>query len=153
LIPHAHAPGKGVLTAEEAAREYRAVPIGFVRSPFGNLGEAPRQGRDAEIESRVEILEPYREALEGIEASERIQLVCWLHRSARDLLRVRPRGDPAAPLTGVFATRTPNRPNPIAVYVVRLLEVRGTVLRVSGLDALDGTPVLDLKPHVPRLDE
>lgn len=146
--PKAH---KGALPREAGA--YRVVPIGFVRSPFTSPGDAPPQGRDADAECLIEVLDAYGEALEGLSSRERIQVVCWLDRAARDALRVRPRGDPAAPLTGVFATRTPHRPNPIAVYVARLLEVRGTVLRVSGLDALDRTPVLDLKPHVPRLDE
>ncbi|MBI5015629.1 MAG: tRNA (N6-threonylcarbamoyladenosine(37)-N6)-methyltransferase TrmO [Deltaproteobacteria bacterium] len=133
--------------------EFRLVPIGFVRSPYRRPEDAPHQGREAPAECRLEILEPYRAALEGIASRERLLVLCWLDRAPRDVLQVRPRGDPTAPLTGVFATRSPRRPNPIAAYVARLLEVRGTVLRVSGLDALDGTPILDLKPYVARLDE
>lgn len=145
MIPDRRGEGKD-------AGGFLAVPIGYVRSPFASPGEAPRQGRDAGVEATIEVLEPFREGLRGLAGRDRLLVICWLDRAPRDVLWVRPRGDPAAPLAGVFATRSPARPNPVAVYAVRLLDVRGAALRVSGLDALDGTPVLDLKPFVERLD-
>lgn len=132
---------------------FQVVPIGVVRSPYRNPEEAPSQGREGAVEATIEIDGAYRQGLEGLEGRDRVVVVCWLDRAPRDVLRVRPRRDPTAPLTGVFATRSPARPNPLAVYVARLLEVRGGTLRVTGLDALDGTPVVDLKPFVARLDE
>lgn len=133
--------------------DWELVPIGRIRSGLQRLREAPRQGRDAGWVAEVEIDPRYAEALEGIERWERLRVTCWLHRAARDVLTVQPRGDPCAPLTGVFATRSPSRPNPLAAYTVELLSRRGNVLEVRGIDAVDGTPVIDLRPHVPRLDE
>lgn len=132
---------------------YEIVPIGRVRSPFRDPGEAPRQGREAAVESIIEVEPAYLEALEGVDQWERLMVVCWLHRADRGRLKVHPRMNPKNPLTGVFATRSPSRPNPLAIYTADLLEVRGTALRVRGLDALDGTPVVDIRPHISRLDE
>lgn len=129
------------------------VTIGYVRSALKDRDAAPRQGRDEAGEAWIEVFEPYADGLLGLEERERILVICWLHLSDRGALLLHPRGEPSAPLTGVFSTRSPNRPNPLAVYPARLLEVKGRWLRVSGLDAVDGTPVVDLKPHVPRLDE
>ena len=131
---------------------YELVPIGRVRSPVASVEEAPRQGRDAGTVAEVQILPQYAEALAGIERWARVRVTCWLHRASRDVLGVHPRGDPSSPLTGVFATRSPSRPNPLAVYTVDLLERRDTTLVVAGIDAVDGTPVVDIRPHVPRLD-
>lgn len=128
------------------------VPIGVVRSPLNDPAEAPRQGREAGIEAEIEVFPQFAEALQGIGVRERLLVVCWLHRSRRDLLQV-PAKDGAAPPRGVFSTRSPNRPNPLAVYPVELLSVCGNRLRVRGIDAVDGTPVVDLKPRVPRLDD
>jgi L-fuculose-phosphate aldolase len=132
---------------------YSLVPVGYVRSPFKEPEEAPRQGRDAGTEVVIEVEPAFVEALAGIEESARLQITCWLHLAARDRLRVHPRGDPETPLKGVFATRSPLRPNPIAVYTADLIEVRGNTLRVRGIDAVDGTPVVDIKPHARRLDD
>lgn len=132
---------------------YSLVPVGRVRSTFVTTGEAPHQGRDEAAEAVIEVEPRYREALEGIERWERLQIVCWLHRADRTALRVHPRSNPDNPLTGVFSTRSPLRPNPLALYTADLLEVRGTALRVRGVDAIDGTPVVDIRPHIPRLDD
>ena len=128
-------------------------PVGRIRSSIGKPDDAPHQGREAGIEAAVEILPEYEEALEGIEGCRRIVIVCWLHLAGRSTLKVHPRGDPGKPLTGVFATRSPLRPNPLAIYTAELLEVRGTTLLVRGVDAVDGTPVIDIRPHAPRLDD
>lgn len=130
-----------------------AVPVGYVRSGLKDRGRAPRQGRDAEVKARIEILAPYLKAIDGIQHWSQLLVTCWLHLADRDTLTVHPKGDLNAPLTGVFGTRSPARPNPVAVYTVDLLEVEGNILFVKGIDAVDGTPVLDIKPHVHRLDD
>jgi L-fuculose-phosphate aldolase len=135
------------------AERYEIVPIGRVRSPFRDPGEAPRQGREAAVEATIEVEPAYLDALEGIDRWKKLLIVCWLHRADRGRLKVRPRLNPDNPLTGVFSTRSPSRPNPLAIYTADLLEVRGTALRVLGLDAVDGTPVVDIRPHISRLDD
>ena len=128
-------------------------PIGRVRSPFKDPSEAPHQGRDSGSEAVVEIDAAYAEALDGIDDCESVVVLCWFHRSRRDLLRVHPRGDEGNPLRGVFATRSPLRPNPVGIYTAKVLERDGTRLKLLGIDAVDGTPVIDIKPHVHRLDD
>ena len=127
-------------------------PIGVVHSLLRDPADAPRQGREAGIEAEIEVFPEYAAALQGIGERPRLLVVCWLHRSRRDLLQVPPR-DGAGPPRGVFSTRSPNRPNPLAVYPVEVLSVNRNRLRVRGIDAVDGTPVVDLKPRVPRLDD
>jgi L-fuculose-phosphate aldolase len=134
-------------------RAYRLVPVGYIRSPIKNREDAPRQGRDVGVEVSVDVLPDYRSALEGLERWPQIQVVCWMHLAPRDVLQVVPKGDPSLPLTGVFATRSPTRPNPFAIYTVDLLEVSCTGLQVRGVDAVDGTPVVDIRPHIHRLDD
>jgi tRNA-Thr(GGU) m(6)t(6)A37 methyltransferase TsaA len=101
----------------------------------------------------IEILPPYSCAMEGIGQWAQLQVICWMHLADRDTLAVHPRGDSSVPQTGVFSTRSPTRPNPVAVYTVDLLSVKGNTINVRGLDAVDGTPVLDIKPYVQRLDD
>jgi len=134
-------------------RSFTVVPVGTVRSLFSRPEDAPFQGRDAGAEAAIEIDPAYAEALAGIGENDRLIVVCWLHLAGRDRLTVRPRGDSSKPQRGVFATRSPLRPNPFAIYTVDLLELRGRRLRVRGIDAVDGTPVLDIRPHRPGLDE
>ncbi|MDF1526694.1 MAG: tRNA (N6-threonylcarbamoyladenosine(37)-N6)-methyltransferase TrmO [bacterium] len=129
------------------------TPVGYIRSDVTERGQAPRQGRDADLDARIEILTPYTEALSGIGQWSQLLVICWMHLANRDILDVHPRGNTNAPLTGVFGTRSPARPNPLAVYTVDLLSVDGNVLHVKGIDAIDGTPVLDIKPHINRLDD
>jgi len=129
------------------------VPVGFVRSPLRSVEEAPRQGRDAGTVATIEMLPAYGEGLAGLAPGMRLLVVCWMHLTSSAALLLRPRGDPDAPVTGVFATRSPSRPNPLAIYTVDLLDVQGLRLEVRGIDAVDGTPVVDLRPHRPRLDD
>ncbi len=130
-----------------------AVVVGHVRSPLSNRASAPRQGRDTAQEAFIEVLQAYGEALEGIGGWDQLLVTCWLHLAPRNILKVHPKGDTTKPLSGVFGIRSPARPNPIAVYTVDLLKVDGSRLHVRGIDAVDGTPVLDIKPHVRRLDD
>lgn len=132
---------------------YTVVPVGFVRSATTDPALAPKQGRPAGAEAVIEILPAYEEALDGIREGDELLVLCWMDRASRDVLRVHPRGDAAQPERGVFSTRSPLRPNPIAVSVVRLVGRTGRFLQVRGIDAVDGTPVVDIKPHRPSLDD
>jgi tRNA-Thr(GGU) m(6)t(6)A37 methyltransferase TsaA len=122
-------------------------PIGVVR----NSVTAPRTGGWEGLESTIVVQDRWAGALDGLDGFSHIFVIYWIHlvsEGARETTtHVHPRGDPRIPLQGVFATRSPVRPNPIGLKVVALLERRGNVLRVRGLDAIDGTPVLDLKPY------
>jgi tRNA-Thr(GGU) m(6)t(6)A37 methyltransferase TsaA len=90
--------------------------------------------------------------LDGIQAGDKLLVLCWFHKADREVLKLHPRGNPDIPKRGVFATRSPDRPNPIGLSLVDVLSVEGRILKVRGLDALDGTPVVDLKPHIDSLD-
>lgn len=126
---------------------YSLRPVGTVRSRLAARADAPRHGSEGAPEAWLEIDPAFGEALEGIVAGSEILVLTWLHQGDRDTLRVHPRGDPQAPLQGVFATRSPDRPNPIGLHRVRVLELAGALrLRVEPLEAIDGTPVLDIKP-------
>lgn len=127
--------------------EIRLRPIGRVISPVKH----PASGvKWAEVVSTIEIDPRWEEGLDGIELFSHILVVSWFHLSdEKPLLKVHPRGDPSRPLRGVFSTRAPIRPNRIGVTVVRLLRREGNRLEVQGLDAFDGTPVLDIKPYFP----
>ncbi|MAU46798.1 MAG: tRNA (N6-threonylcarbamoyladenosine(37)-N6)-methyltransferase TrmO [Yangia sp.] len=128
--------------------------IGRIRTPFLERADCPRQGSLDGPECRVELIPELEPALDGIDRSETIELLYWLDRSRRDLLTQSPRG--SGDLRGTFSLRSPNRPNPIGTSVVRLVRCEGTVLVVRGLDCLDGTPLIDLKParcdHAKRPD-
>ena len=144
---------KDTLRGANRMDQFHAVPVGYVRSDVTDRVRAPRQGRDASVNAMIEILPEYSDAMDGIGQWSQLLVTCWLHLADRDTLAVHPRGDASAPLTGVFGTRSPARPNPVAVYTVDLISVKGNSLNVRGIDAVDGTPVLDIKPHVHRLDD
>jgi tRNA-Thr(GGU) m(6)t(6)A37 methyltransferase TsaA len=127
------------------AETFSVHPIGVVRSPLRDLDQAPRQADEDAPEAELVFREDVAAALEGIEAGAVIELLTWLHLADRDTLQTRPRGDAARAVTGVFATRSPNRPNPIGLHTVTVLEAGRRTLRVAGLEAVDGTPVIDIK--------
>lgn len=118
--------------------------IGRIATPWTSRLDCPRQGRLDGPTCRIEIFAPWHEGLDSIAEFERLEILYWLHESRRDLVRQSPRNDGAA--RGVFSLRTPVRPNPIATSIVRLVRVDGPVLFVRGLDCLDGTPLIDVKP-------
>ena len=124
-------------------------PIGLVRSSLKNRSEAPKQGGEGAPDAWVEIVAGVEPALEGIEPGDDLVVLTWLDRSRGDVLRVHPRGDPANPMAGVFATRSPDRPNPIGLHRVTVREIDGARLKVGPIEALDGTPVIDIKPVLP----
>jgi len=126
--------------------DYSLKPIAFVRSPLKNRKNAPRQGNEGAPEARIELLPAFSKAANGLSPGDEIFLFTWLHKAKRSTLKVHPRSDKSRPLTGVFATRSPDRPNPIGLHRVRILEIDGLRLRVSPLEAIDATPIVDIKP-------
>ena len=122
-------------------------PIGIVRSALKTRDEAPRQGREGAPDAWLEIGAAFREGLEGILPGTEVLLLTWFHLASRDPLKVHRRRHAGQPSCGVFSTRSPDRPNPIGLHRVTVLEVdSGRGLRVAPLEALDGTPLLDIKP-------
>lgn len=136
-------PGEVAVEAPPA-NDAGLVFIGRIHTPWTERSECPRQGRPDGPICRVEVFEPWVAALDGIEAFDRIEILYWLHLSRRDLVRQSPKSDGTT--RGAFALRSPVRPNPIGTQLVRLLAVEGSILLVRGLDCLDGTPLIDLKP-------
>lgn len=129
---------------------YVVRPVGFVRSPLKRPEDAPRQGDEGAPEAWLELAADVAEGLDGIAVGQEVVLITWLHEARRDVLKVHPRGDENAPLAGVFATRSPARPNPLGLHRVRVLATAGGALRVGPLEATDGTPVVDIKPVLAR---
>lgn len=125
-------------------------PIGFVRSSLRERTGAPRQGWEGAPDARIEILPAFLEAMKGIEVGQEIWILTWLHQARRSVLKVHPRGDLSNPLTGVFATRSPDRPNPFGLHRSKILGMGDGWLEVEGLEAIDGTPVVDIKPVLER---
>ncbi|MEV0428665.1 tRNA (N6-threonylcarbamoyladenosine(37)-N6)-methyltransferase TrmO [Micromonospora sp. NPDC050495] len=125
---------------------YPLHPVGRVESPLTDPGAAPKQGDEGAPEAWLVFAEAYAPALDGVRPGADALVLTWLDRARRDVLAVHPRGDESRPRTGVFATRSPHRPNPVGLHRVRILQVDGVRVRVADLEAVDGTPVLDLKP-------
>jgi len=125
-------------------------PIGIVRSPYRSRADAPRQGRLSDTVSAIVIDEKYLPALWQMEGRKHLWVLCWFDRADRTVLRAIPPG--AVSEKGVFTIRSPDRPNPVALCMVDLLGVEGNVLKVRGLDAIDGTPVIDIKVYSPDID-
>ncbi len=126
-------------------------PIGFVKSPVTE----PLDENWGNVVSRIHLTEPWGGGLRGLEEFSHLVIVFHMHQAAHDpktdLLR-RPRGRADMPEVGIFAQRAKHRPNPVGITAVRLLEIQGSTLIVKGLDAIDGSPVIDIKPYVPDFD-
>jgi tRNA-Thr(GGU) m(6)t(6)A37 methyltransferase TsaA len=125
---------------------FQLVPVGRVESPLTNRAQAPRQGDEGAPEACLVFRPEFADAIRDLAAGTEIIILTWLDRAARDVLVTRPRDDPARPPTGVFSTRSPDRPNPIGLHRVQVISTGGLRIRVRPLEALDGTPVLDVKP-------
>jgi tRNA-Thr(GGU) m(6)t(6)A37 methyltransferase TsaA len=125
---------------------FRVVPVGWVESPLVDPVAAPKQGDEGGPEAWLVFRPDVGSALRDLAVGAEILVLTWLDRARRDVLLVHPRDDPAAPERGVFSTRSADRPNPIGLHPVRVLGVDGTRVRVGPLEALHGTPVLDVKP-------
>ena len=132
---------------------YEVAPIGWVESPLLERAQAPRQGDEGAPPAWI-VFEPgVAEAVRDLRAGDHLIVISWLDRARRDILTTHPRDDPESPLLGVFSTRSPDRPNPIGLHRVQILAVEGLRIFVSDLEALDGTPVLDVKPVLDRAAE
>lgn len=125
---------------------YFIQPIGVVRSELTELDEAPLQGDDGGHEAWLELKPQFKQGLAGVGVGDRLILLTWLHLAERDILQVHPRGNPDVPLRGVFSTRSQDRPNPIGLHEVSVLEVSELRVKVVSLEAIDGTPIVDIKP-------
>ena len=121
-------------------------PIGVIRSQLTRLVDAPMQGDEGAPEAWLELTSQAAPGLMGIQPGNELIVLTWLHLAERDVLQVHPRGDLNRPPTGVFATRSPDRPNPVGLHRVLVLEVATQSLRVTPLEAIDGTPIVDIKP-------
>ncbi|GAC1632626.1 MAG: hypothetical protein NVS9B14_06080 [Candidatus Acidiferrum sp.] len=128
------------------SKTFSVGPVGYVRSELKKRKNAPRQGYFGAPEAWVEILPRYAKCLHLVEAGQEVILITFLHKARRSVMKVHPGRDMKNPLTGVFGTRSPDRPNPLGLHRVRILERDGLRLRVGPLEAIDGTPVVDIKP-------
>lgn len=139
-------------TQQKPEVEIICTPVGYVSSPFKTLNNAPKRGRNSDKASIIFIKPEYKDALKGLHEGANIFVLCWYHLSDHSVLKVKPRGDESRELRGVFSTRSPVRPNPVSLTLVTLEKISGTELTVSGLEAVDGTPVLDIKPYYADID-
>jgi tRNA-Thr(GGU) m(6)t(6)A37 methyltransferase TsaA len=146
-------PASGSSRAHVARREYEVTPIGWVESTLTDPAEAPNQGDEGAPSAWLAIEPHLAEGIRDLRAGEDITVVSWLDRARRDELSTVPGDDPGSPPLGVFSTRSPNRPNPIGLHRVQILAIDGLRLRVSDLEAVDRTPILDIKPVLDRIAE
>jgi tRNA-Thr(GGU) m(6)t(6)A37 methyltransferase TsaA len=121
-------------------------PIGEIQSPLKNRGDAPKFGNEGAPDAWLDLTPAVAEGLQGLAVGQEIIVITWFHEARRDVLKLHPRWDKNIPLTGVFNTRSPDRPNPLGLHRVKVLEIIGHRLKVGPLEAIDGTPVLDIKP-------
>jgi tRNA-Thr(GGU) m(6)t(6)A37 methyltransferase TsaA len=124
---------------------YSLNPIGYIRSTLRTRREAPCQGSEGAPDVWLDVRADFAPGLLGIASGAEVIVVTWLHRANRDVLQVHPRRNPANPLTGVFFTRSPDRPNPLGIHRVTVREISGHQLRIGPMEAIDGTPVVDIK--------
>lgn len=137
------------MSAEIAApTSYEVHAIGWVESSLHDLGAAPRQPDEGAPPAYVAVRPEAAEAMANLRAGDRIIVLTWLHLADRDVLAVHPRSDPSRPLEGVFSTRSPDRPNPIGLHEATIVSVEPGRIEVDGLEAIDGTPVVDIKPVI-----
>jgi tRNA-Thr(GGU) m(6)t(6)A37 methyltransferase TsaA len=130
-------------------KSFDVFPIGCVHSSLKERSGAPRQGTEGAPDARLEVYPAFVQGLDGIRSGDDIWVFTWLHESQRSVLKVHPRDDLLNPLTGVFATRSADRPNPIGLHRTNVLSVEGDRwLHVQYLEAIDGTPIIDIKPVI-----
>jgi tRNA-Thr(GGU) m(6)t(6)A37 methyltransferase TsaA len=139
---------------EAAIPVFTVRAIGRVTSPLARREEAPKQGYEGAPDAWLVFGREFEEGLRDLRVGEEILVLTWLDRSDRETLSVHPRGDQSASLRGVFSTRSPDRPNPVGIHRVRILEIEGpSRFKVRDLEALDGTPIIDVKPVLDRVQE
>jgi tRNA-Thr(GGU) m(6)t(6)A37 methyltransferase TsaA len=133
-------------------KSYTLEPIGFLRSTVKGREDAPRQGSEGAPDAWLEIEPRFAEALLGMKVGHELIVIMWLHKAKRDVLTGHPRSNEGRPLTGVFCTRSPARPNPLGIHPVTVRAIEGTRLRIGPIEAFDGTPVVDIKSASTRAD-
>jgi len=129
-----------------AETEYSLRPVGVVHSTLQDRKNAPRQGNEGAPDAWLEISDQFMDALDGLATGDEIIVITWLHKGRRETMKVHPRRDQSKPLMGVFATRSPDRPNPLGLHRVTIRRIEGNRLLVGPLEAIDGTPLVDIKP-------
>ncbi|WP_437867927.1 tRNA (N6-threonylcarbamoyladenosine(37)-N6)-methyltransferase TrmO [Sorangium sp. So ce363] len=134
------------MALEAALDGARMRPVGVIRSLLKERSEAPRQGSEGAPDAWIEVYPWAAEGLHGLAVGDEIIVITWFHQARRDVLRVHPRSDARNPLTGVFATRSPDRPNPLGLHPAFVRAIDGDRLRIGPIEAIDGTPVVDIKP-------
>jgi len=139
--------------ADSFGSTFAIRPIGHVESPLTSTADAPRQGDEGAPPAYLILDSELHAGLDGIAVGDEIIVLTWLHEADRRALTVHPRGDLTRPEQGVFSTRSPSRPNPIGLHRVRVLNLEGIRIQVSGLEAIDGTPIVDLKPVLGNVEE
>jgi len=137
-----------MLNVNNYNQDYSLMPIGFVESSIILREDAPSQGDEGAPDAWIILNEHVTEGLEGIYVGQRLIILTWFHQSKRNVLKLHPRWDKNNPLTGVFATRSPDRPNPIGLHPATVLEIQENKIKVSSLEAINGTPVIDIKPDL-----
>ncbi len=133
--------------------EFTIRPIGVVESPLTDLDSAPNQGDEGAPEAWLVFDPAVGVGLRDLAVGTEVLVLTWLDRADRNVLAVHPRGDLQRPLTGVFSTRSPDRPNPVGLHRVTILAIEGARVRVRNLEALDGTPIVDVKPVLGAISE
>jgi tRNA-Thr(GGU) m(6)t(6)A37 methyltransferase TsaA len=124
------------------------TPIGKILSPLKKLEDCPLQERESAVEADLLILPEFAEGIANIQPGDKIILLTWMHLADRTELKTQPRNDITAPFVGVFSTRSPNRPNPIGLHKVTVISIKDNLIKVSGLEVLDQTPLIDIKPVI-----
>jgi tRNA-Thr(GGU) m(6)t(6)A37 methyltransferase TsaA len=130
----------------KSSRLRQLRPIGRIRSALTQRAHAPMQGRESAPDAWIDVNRSIVAAIDGLAVGDEVIVITWLHRARRDVLKVHPRSDPSRPVAGVFTTRSPDRPNPIGLHRVTIRAIDGRRLRVGPIEAIDGTPVVDIKP-------
>ena len=130
--------------------QYVVQPIGWVESPLTDRDLAPKQGDEGAPDAWLVFEQGVLAGLRDLQVGTDVIVLTWFDRARRDVLAVHPRGDPARPVTGVFSTRSPDRPNPVGLHRVGIVSIDGARVRVRNLEALDGTPIVDVKPVLDR---
>ena len=134
--------------------EYLVRPIGYIRSELKNVDDAPMfYTEEGAPNARLELIPAFRDGLDRMQAGDDIIVITWLHLARRDILQVHPQGNPSKPLTGVFLTRSPDRPNPLGLHRARVLGIEAGSLLIGPIEVIDGTPVLDIKPVVAEAED